>query len=68
MANFSFTTGREPSLLPNAITAGTNAPSAGDVEVRISDTNGITSEEVKLALERIWYFYQTSILTTHSGV
>lgn len=56
MANYSFTTSRNPNMTESEVTAGTNAPSAGDVEVRVSTTNGITRDELELAMDRIWYF------------
>lgn len=56
MANISFYTSQVPDQSPAAITQGTQAPSAGDIEVRISTTNSPTKEEIRLALERIWNY------------
>jgi hypothetical protein len=52
MANVSYSLGIDAkSMAPEAITVGTLAPNAGDVELRISTTNAPTRKQVILILE-----------------
>lgn len=54
MANFSYVLTRgQVDLGPDNITTGTNAPSAGDVEVRISTTNAVNRQDVIILLDAV---------------
>lgn len=66
MANFSYSMSRGIAIDKlgqsgsQSVTTGTLAPNAGDIEVRISDTNGITKREVKELLDNIFRYLDNS--------
>lgn len=66
MANFSYSINRGAIETDSAVTAGTLAPGAGDVEIRIKDTNSITKKEVEIALKRLFQFLDSSVSASNS--
>lgn len=66
--SYSATQGSEDQ--PVNITVGTLAPNAGQVEVRISNTNSgtplaLTKQEVRLLMDRIWRFLDSSLTASN---
>lgn len=58
-ASFSMTRGNfNDDLATNvqAVTEGTSAPGAGDIEVRIDLSKNFTKNEIELYLDAIWRF------------
>lgn len=48
-----------------SITAGTSAPGAGDMEIRIDLTKNFTKNELKQYFETIWRFIENPNLDTN---
>jgi hypothetical protein len=48
------------SVGAQTVTAGTSAPGAGDLEIRIDLTKNFTKNELELAFDTIWRFIENS--------
>jgi hypothetical protein len=69
MADASFSMSRGVSMddLANgvqAVTEGTSAPGAGDIEIRINLAAGLTKREIKELLEVMWRYLSDTNFST----
>lgn len=70
MAAISFSTTRNGDAINSltagaqVVTEGTQAPSAGQLEIRLADGVPWTKRELKTALDNIWRFLQDPLNST----